>query len=148
MHSKAIIDVVTSTTLSALLLPPTQILSSGQCGCTGYDLTQGDDYEEIYDRLTMADDIIGDAEADVKREVVSIICSTTANDGDHLQVRKVLCVCRFVRGDVSVFLFFLWPQCPISLLGGGRVCQCTIDETCRSCTLRVRSPLLKTIQLL
>lgn len=72
---------------SAFLLPPTQILSTGQCGCLGYDLTQGNDYQDIFDRLTMAESIIGDAADDVKREVTSIICGTPANDGDHLQVR-------------------------------------------------------------
>lgn len=63
-----------------------QLLSSGQCGCLDYDLTQGDDYEEVYNRLDLIDDLIGDAPAEVKRKVVSIICSTTINDGDHLQV--------------------------------------------------------------
>ncbi|CAN0339790.1 unnamed protein product, partial [Ectocarpus sp. 13 AM-2016] len=27
---------------------PAEVLSSGKCGCRGYDLTQGDDYESIY----------------------------------------------------------------------------------------------------
>ncbi|CAM9494069.1 unnamed protein product [Ectocarpus sp. 6 AP-2014] len=69
---------------------PEEILSTGQCGCLGYDLTQGNDYEDIYDRLTMADSILGDVDDDVKREVTSIICSTPANDGDHLQASSSL----------------------------------------------------------
>lgn len=64
-----------------------QLLASGQCGCLDYDLTQGDDYIEVYNRLDLIDDLIGDAPDDIKRQVVAIICSTTVNDGDHLQVR-------------------------------------------------------------
>lgn len=63
-----------------------QLMGSGQCGCLDYDLTQGDDYEEVYNRLDLIDELIGDAPVEVKREVVSIICSTPVNDGDHLQV--------------------------------------------------------------
>lgn len=64
-----------------------QLFASGQCGCQGYDLTQGDDYETIYNRLDLIDELIGSASSDVKRQVVEIICSSTVNDGDHLQVR-------------------------------------------------------------
>lgn len=69
-----------------LFLRGEQILSSGQCGCLDYDLTQGDDYETVYNRLDMIDDVMPDASADTKRQVVAIICGTTVNDGDHLQV--------------------------------------------------------------
>lgn len=67
-----------------------QIFASGQCGCLDYDLTQGDDWTNVYDRLTMADDLIGDETDDVKRQVVELICSSTMNDGDHLQVCAVV----------------------------------------------------------
>ena len=64
-----------------------QLFANGQCGCLGFDLTQGDDYETIYNRLDLIDSLIGNAPTDVKRQVVEIICSSTVNDGDHLQVR-------------------------------------------------------------
>ncbi|CBN79226.1 ortho-aminophenol oxidase [Ectocarpus siliculosus] len=69
---------------------PAEVLSSGQCGCQGYDLTQGDDYESIYYNMVDLDDLIGDFDADVKRQVVAALCTTTMNDGDHLQASSSL----------------------------------------------------------
>ncbi|CAM9212040.1 unnamed protein product [Hapterophycus canaliculatus] len=66
---------------------PSDVLASGQCGCQGYDLTQGDDYEKIYNTMADMDEIIGDFDSDVKRQVVAALCTTPMNDGDHLQVR-------------------------------------------------------------
>ncbi|CAN0387437.1 unnamed protein product [Pylaiella littoralis] len=69
---------------------PDELFASGQCGCLDYDLTQGDDYETIYNRLDMIDDVMGDASADTKRQVVELICGSTVNDGDHLQASSSL----------------------------------------------------------
>eukprot|EP00903_Cladosiphon_okamuranus_P016180 g14931.t1 len=69
---------------------PIELLASGQCGCLDYDLTQGDDFETVYNRLDLIDDLIGDYSDDIKRQVVAIICSTTVNDGDHLQASSSL----------------------------------------------------------
>lgn len=68
-----------------------QVLSSGVCGCLGYDLTQGDEYEHIYNTMAELSNLIGDFDADVKRQVVAALCSTPMNDGDHLQVRGPVC---------------------------------------------------------
>lgn len=76
---------------NVVLLSPAcaaQVVSSGMCGCLGYDLTQGDDYETIFNNMVLMDEVIGDADADTKRQVVAAMCSTTINDGDHLQVRR------------------------------------------------------------
>ncbi|CAN0161250.1 unnamed protein product [Ectocarpus sp. 4 AP-2014] len=67
-----------------------QVLSSGRCGCHGYDLTQGDDYEEIYHNMAALDKFIGHFDADVKRQVVALYCTTPMNDGDHLQASSSL----------------------------------------------------------
>lgn len=61
-----------------------------RCGCLGYNLTEGNDYERIYHTMSVIDDVIGDYDADTKRQVVEAICTTTLVDGDHLQVS---CVC-------------------------------------------------------
>lgn len=50
-----------------------QVFASGQCGCQGYDLTQGDDYETIFDTMADMTDIIGGFDSDIKRQVVAIL---------------------------------------------------------------------------
>lgn len=112
-----------------------QVLSSGQCGCRGYDLTQGDDYESIYYNMVDLDELIGDFDADVKRQVVAALCTTPMNDGDHLQVRFYLFPVRAAL-DCAGFELFLRQRStvlvvtraragafsfPISLLGSASV---------------------------
>lgn len=88
-----------------LLLYGAQLFASGQCGCLDYDLTQGDDYEAIYNALSL-DPVIGDESVDTKRKVVALICSSTSNDGDHLTVRSPL-ICSAIQ----------W-QCLLSMIDG------------------------------
>ncbi|CAM9726487.1 unnamed protein product [Scytosiphon promiscuus] len=64
---------------------PEDVLASGMCGCHDHDLTQGDDYKEIYDTMIHIDSVIGDFDSDIKRKVVAALCTTPMNDGDHLQ---------------------------------------------------------------
>lgn len=64
-----------------------QLVSLGQCGCLGYDLTQGDDYEIFYESMMGLDSVIGSYDADTKRQVVAAMCSSTMAIGDNLQVR-------------------------------------------------------------
>ena len=66
-----------------------KLLSSGVCGCHGFDLTQGDDYLTIFDRMFFMREFMADADDDTKREVVSILCSSAISEGDHLQVRHL-----------------------------------------------------------
>ncbi|CBN79225.1 TYRosinase family member (tyr-4) [Ectocarpus siliculosus] len=61
-----------------------------RCGCLGYNLTEGNDYERIYHTMSVIDDVIGDYDADTKRQVVEAICTTTLVDGDHLQASSSL----------------------------------------------------------
>ena len=68
-----------------------QVLSSGVCGCHGYDLTQGDDFKTIFETMAFMEDYIGDMDDDIKRKVVELLCSSTVVDGDHLQVRNLTC---------------------------------------------------------
>ena len=68
-----------------------QVLSSGVCGCQGYDLSQGDDYEHIFNTMTEMSSLLGDFDAEVKRKVVAALCTTPMNDGDHLQARGPVC---------------------------------------------------------
>ena len=65
---------------------PPQLMSSGACGCLGYDLTQGDDYKTILDLLCFAEFFIGTYGEDIQRQVVEILCSGVVNYGDHSQV--------------------------------------------------------------
>lgn len=70
-----------------------QVFSSGRCGCLGYDLKQGDDWQKIYYNSTMEfDDIIGEHDDDTKRLVVEAVCESTIYFGDHIHV----CVHLFV----------------------------------------------------
>eukprot|EP00904_Undaria_pinnatifida_P007024 jgi/Undpi1/3451/HiC_scaffold_16.g06823.m1 len=64
---------------------PSELLSSGTCGCQGYDLTQGDDYIEVMDNLGFVEYYIGDYSEDIQRQVVEILCSGVVNYGEQLQ---------------------------------------------------------------
>lgn len=64
-----------------------QVFKSGVCGCLDYDLTQGDDYQTIFDTMYLMNYYLGDEDDDTKRKVVELICSSTINDGEFLQVR-------------------------------------------------------------
>lgn len=65
---------------------PDEVLESGVCGCHGYDLTQGDDYLQIFESMVFMKELMGDSDEDTKRDLVRVICSTPINEGDHLQV--------------------------------------------------------------
>ena len=69
---------------------PPQVMSSGTCGCLGYDLTQGDDYKTILDMLCFAEFFIGTYSEDIQRQVVEILCSGVVNYGEHSQVNEVV----------------------------------------------------------
>lgn len=57
------------------------------CGCLGFDLFQGDDWQTIYYNSTINfDDVLSEYDDDTKREVVAAVCSSTIHDGDHLTV--------------------------------------------------------------
>lgn len=80
----------------------TQLFNSGQCGCLGYDLSQGDDWKTIYYNSTAEfDSIIGDYDDDTKRAVVKEVCASTIYLGEHMHV------CMRVR--VCVYLLPSWP---------------------------------------
>eukprot|EP00903_Cladosiphon_okamuranus_P021957 g20189.t1 len=71
--------------------PIDELFSSGQCGCLGYDLTQGDDWQAIYyNSVVDFDDVIGNFDNDTKRAVVAAVCASTIYDGDHLQAGSSL----------------------------------------------------------
>ncbi|CAM9655020.1 unnamed protein product [Pylaiella littoralis] len=62
-----------------------EIFNSGQCGCLGYDLSQGDDWKTIYYNSTAEfDSIIGDYDDDTKRAVVKEVCASTIYLGEHV----------------------------------------------------------------
>lgn len=63
-----------------------QILESKQCGCLGFDLTQGDDYVKVRNEMVFVTSYIEDFSADTQRRVVATLCNGVMNDGDHLQV--------------------------------------------------------------
>lgn len=69
-----------------------QLFSAGVCGCLDYDLTQGDDFIHIYNRLSAMDRYLKDYDDETKRQVVEIVCNATINDGDHLQVLLEWCL--------------------------------------------------------
>ena len=66
-------------------------MSSGTCGCQGYDLTQGDDYKIIMDRLPYAEFLIGSHSEDVQRQVVELLCSRVIAMGEQNQVSGGVC---------------------------------------------------------
>lgn len=57
------------------------------CGCLDYDLTQGDDYLVLMSKIAFLPEYLADFSEDIKRKVVSKLCTGVTNDGDHLQVR-------------------------------------------------------------
>lgn len=61
-------------------------MSSGTCGCQGYDLTQGDDYKTVMGMLSYVEFYIGGFSEDIQRQVVEIICNGVTNFGEHSQV--------------------------------------------------------------
>ncbi|CAM9627360.1 unnamed protein product [Pylaiella littoralis] len=61
------------------------LFEAGVCGCHGYDLTQGDDFLEIFDMLVFIEELTPDLDEDTKRKLVATLCSSKVNDGDHLQ---------------------------------------------------------------
>lgn len=63
-----------------------QLLSSGQCGCHGYDLTQGNDYKIVMESLEYLEDLIGDFDDTTQRKVVEALCTAVVNFGSHSQV--------------------------------------------------------------
>lgn len=64
-----------------------QVYARGQCGCLGYDLTQGDDWKTIYYNSTGDfDSYISEYDDDTKRRVIAEICSSTTTNGEHLHV--------------------------------------------------------------
>ncbi|CAB1107536.1 TYR [Ectocarpus sp. CCAP 1310/34] len=68
-------------------IPTDELLSSGKCGCLGYNLSQGDDWKTIYANPTSnLDDFIGDYDDETKRQVVAAVCASTIYYGDHLHV--------------------------------------------------------------
>ena len=68
-----------------------QLLSSGTCGCLGYDLTRGDDYKIVMAELSYAEFFLGSHSEDVQRRVVELICSGTYVTGDIDVVREEGC---------------------------------------------------------
>lgn len=70
------------------------------CGCLGYDLSQGDDWETIYYNSTIDyDNVISEYDDDTKRAVVAAVCASTIHDGDHLTVS---CAC--ARGFLPIVI--------------------------------------------
>ncbi|CAM9789553.1 unnamed protein product, partial [Scytosiphon promiscuus] len=67
------------------------LFASGQCGCLGYDLTQGDDWKTIYYNSSLDfDAVISDFDDITKRDTVAAVCASTIFDGDHLQAGSSL----------------------------------------------------------
>ena len=67
----------------------TQLLSSGTCGCHGYDLTKGDDYKLVIPEFSYLEFYIGEFSEDVQRQVVEALCSGVIALGDMDQVGSV-----------------------------------------------------------
>ena len=63
-----------------------QLLSSGTCGCHGYDLTQGDDYKLVLPQIAYLEFYIGEFDEDIQRQVVETLCSGVVSLGDMDQV--------------------------------------------------------------
>ncbi|CAM9493178.1 unnamed protein product [Ectocarpus sp. 6 AP-2014] len=64
---------------------PPELLSSGQCGCHGYDLTQGSDYKIVMESMEYLEDLIGDFDDTTQRKVVEALCTGVVNFGSHTQ---------------------------------------------------------------
>ena len=79
----------------------TQLLSSGICGCHGYDLTQGDDYKLLLDDFSYLEFYIGEFSEDIQRQVVELLCSGVIALGDMDQVGWVYHYYSCVQGCKS-----------------------------------------------
>ena len=81
-------------------------MSSGTCGCHGYDLTQGDDYKLVLPEFSYLASYIGGFSEDVQRQVVELLCSGVIALGDMDQVGWVYCVCKAAnrRGNSIGFM--------------------------------------------
>ncbi|CAM9780271.1 unnamed protein product [Ectocarpus sp. 12 AP-2014] len=64
---------------------PSELLSSGQCGCHGYDLTQGSDHKIVIESVEYLEDLIGDFDDTTQRKVVGALCTGVVNFGSHSQ---------------------------------------------------------------
>ena len=62
--------------------PPTQLLSSGTCGCLGYDLIRRDDYKTVMGKLAYMSFFLGGFSDDIQRQMAEIICSGVLNYGE------------------------------------------------------------------
>lgn len=71
----------------------TQLFESGQCGCLGYDLSQGDDWQTIYYNSSAGfeDYLVGDYDDDTKRKAVAEVCASTIYLGEHMHVSVLAC---------------------------------------------------------
>lgn len=65
-----------------------QLFATGQCGCLDYDLTQGDDWETIYNAMGF-DAIISEYDNDTKRAVIKTVCNSSIYLGEHMHVSCV-----------------------------------------------------------
>ncbi|CAN0043472.1 unnamed protein product [Pylaiella littoralis] len=66
-------------------------MSSGQCGCLGYDLTQGDDWRTVYNNSwTDFEGAVGEYDDETKRAVVEAVCESTIFFGDHIHAGSSL----------------------------------------------------------
>lgn len=63
-------------------------MSSGICGCHGYDLTQGNDYKTVMALLAYAGFYIGSYSEEIQRQVVELICSGALSYGEQAQVTE------------------------------------------------------------
>lgn len=92
-----------------------QLYATGQCGCLDYDLTQGDDWETIYNEMGFAS-IISEYDDDTKRTVVEAVCGSTIFFGEHLHVS-----CVPYRSEHLNLMF-------LQVFAHIRVSQCSIDQ--------------------
>lgn len=96
---------------TALFCP--QVFEAGMCGCLGYDLFQGDDWQTIYYNSTINfDDVLSEYDDDTKREVVAAVCSSTIHDGDHLTVSffcRACKACLFLSQQYSILSPYVPP---------------------------------------
>lgn len=67
-----------------------QVLTDRTCGCLDFDLTQGNDYEYVFNEMFMMSKLLAGYDDDTKRLVTETLCSGVVNDGDHLQVCPIV----------------------------------------------------------
>ena len=65
-------------------------MSSGTCGCKGYELTERDDYKINMDGV-LTSKLIGSHSEDIQRQVVDLLCSGFIIMGDQNQVSGGAC---------------------------------------------------------